>query len=160
MTPLPAIEHARPDGLAAASGAHQVHVQHVQPVLLGQALRGPDAVDARVVDEHGGLAEPRDDLADGRVYRGAGADVQLDAEMPLPHGVGGSAGTAGVATPERHPGALAGELARDGVADAAGRARHERNLAVEQTHAHPGRRRLPPGKAGLRHHLRSASARR
>jgi hypothetical protein len=123
--------------LAAAEDAGQVRVDDRVPVLVRDLVEVAGDVDAGVVHEHVHVPQVRGDLLHARLHVGTVGDVELHGERGAdllgdPRGV-----VRPVLVRDHDARALVGVRARDRLADAAARARHDADPARQAARALP-----------------------
>ncbi|ABA50914.1 hypothetical protein BURPS1710b_3486 [Burkholderia pseudomallei 1710b] len=153
----PALDHAGQRRAAAVPDAVEIDREAAPPVFVGERERIAEHVDAGVVHEHVERAECALRARKRRRDRLGLRDVRRHREHPRAgriarDRVGALFGERRVELRDRDGRAFAHERARDRRADAAPRARHDRDLAREPVH------RAAPWRA-IRHPLMNACAR-
>src|SRR5919202_4552355 len=150
-TPL---AHAASNGASIVKGAAEIHLQHMQPLFLGNLLERPPAGHSRVIDQH--VNRPK--------RAGTGGHGRRDLVPVLyigeaPHGfppermhlASDALEEVEVTPDQRRVGLSPGELERHGTADPTAGTGHQRHAAVEpQGSGHYCRPRLlsvRPGSA-------------
>ena len=125
--------------LCAQHGPGEVHVHHAAPLRHGHRRGGGAVDDAGIVDQHVDAAEPRQRSREHRRGGGLVGDIGVERHMScvpgsFDRGQQGdrlSRGFGRAAMVDEDPRALGREPDGDRPSDAAGRAGHQRDLAVE-----------------------------
>jgi hypothetical protein len=125
-----AAQHLPGDGAAGVERPAQVRVDDLLPVLVAHPGDQRVPRDARVVDEDVEVAQIGLDLLDQRLRLGRVADVRADGD-PADLGRDRVGGLLAGPVVDRDLRPAAGELARDGGADAARPTGDERDLSFE-----------------------------